>query len=263
MQATYGITAEEYERIYQFQGGCCFICRRAKGVRRRLAVDHRHSDGLVRGLLCTNCNRNVVGKLREDLAALDRAIDYLLDPPAVRALAEAPEQWRPIEGFDGYDVSDQGRVRSWQPYPWNAPHDGQSRILRPLDNGNGYQQVTLVRQTVKHKRNIHDLVARSFHGPPVAGDEVRHRDNDKTNNRASNLRWGSHGANAVDLVLSGSHNTTVLNEDSVREIRKRLADGERQSALAAEYGVGQTSISAIKNRKTWSWVSDEEEIISA
>jgi len=57
--ATYGITAEEYWRIYELQGGCCYICQRATGVRKRLSVDHCHETGLVRGLLCTLCERGV------------------------------------------------------------------------------------------------------------------------------------------------------------------------------------------------------------
>ena len=50
---TYGITSEQYEALYEAQGGVCYICRRAKGTgRRKLAVDHDHVTGWVRGLLC-------------------------------------------------------------------------------------------------------------------------------------------------------------------------------------------------------------------
>lgn len=82
ISATYGITSEEYDAIYKAQGGVCAICRRASGKRRRLAVDHDHKTGFVRGLLCRPCNRNVLGHLRDDPAALDRAIGYLHHPPA-------------------------------------------------------------------------------------------------------------------------------------------------------------------------------------
>ena len=83
---TYGITEEEYWRIYEHQGAVCFICRRANGKRKRLSVDHCHATGTVRGLLCTGCNRNVVGHLRDDPVALERAADYLRRPPAVAVL---------------------------------------------------------------------------------------------------------------------------------------------------------------------------------
>ncbi|ASR86252.1 endonuclease VII [Mycobacterium phage Stagni] len=86
--ATYGITAEEYWAIYEFQGGRCYGCRRANGKRKRLSVDHDHETGIVRGLLCTACNRNVLGHLRDEREAFQRFIDYLDSPPAVQVLGE-------------------------------------------------------------------------------------------------------------------------------------------------------------------------------
>ncbi|WP_280485397.1 endonuclease VII domain-containing protein [Nocardia cyriacigeorgica] len=83
VERTYGITEDEYQRILDAQGGVCFICQRAKGTgRRRLAVDHDHVTGAVRGLLCKPCNRDVLGHLRDDIDALHRAINYLTNPPA-------------------------------------------------------------------------------------------------------------------------------------------------------------------------------------
>ena len=83
---TYGITAIQYWMIYDFQGGLCYICRRANGKRKRLSVDHDHKTGIVRGLLCTACNRNVLGHLRDDPDAAQRIIDYLRTPPAVQVI---------------------------------------------------------------------------------------------------------------------------------------------------------------------------------
>jgi hypothetical protein len=85
---TYGLTAEEYWRIYEFQGRVCAICQRATGATKRLSVDHCHRTGLVRGTLCSTCNRNVLGHLRDDTDALQRAIDYLNHPPAIYAIGE-------------------------------------------------------------------------------------------------------------------------------------------------------------------------------
>lgn len=83
LRATYNITSEEYWRIYEAQGGVCYICRRAKGTgRKRLSVDHCHTTGMVRGLLCSPCNRDVVGHLRDDPQAALRFLIYLLAPPA-------------------------------------------------------------------------------------------------------------------------------------------------------------------------------------
>lgn len=83
---TYGITSQEYQAIYEFQGGRCYICRRATGVKKKLSVDHCHKTGMVRGLLCTMCNKYVLGHLRDDPEAAQRVIDYLTAPPAVAVI---------------------------------------------------------------------------------------------------------------------------------------------------------------------------------
>lgn len=82
VQRTYGITADEYQRLYEHQGEACFICQRATGQRRKLAVDHDHDTGFVRGLLCKTCNYKVLGHLRDDTEAFARAIRYINNPPA-------------------------------------------------------------------------------------------------------------------------------------------------------------------------------------
>lgn len=82
LMRTYGITVEEYQRIYEYQGGLCYICKRATGRRKRLAVDHDHETGYVRGLLCSQCNNRVLGHLRDDPEAFERGAEYIRNPPA-------------------------------------------------------------------------------------------------------------------------------------------------------------------------------------
>jgi hypothetical protein len=77
----YGITSEQYKALYEAQGGVCYICQRATGKRKRLAVDHDHKTGYVRGLLCSPCN-NILAHLRDDLLAAYRVVEYLEKPPA-------------------------------------------------------------------------------------------------------------------------------------------------------------------------------------
>ena len=97
IEETYGITAEEYYAIHEAQGGRCYICQRANGNVRRLAVDHDHDTGLVRGLLCKPCNRNVLGHARDDIEYFERAIAYLQSPPAQQVLGE---RVAPIHGTE-------------------------------------------------------------------------------------------------------------------------------------------------------------------
>lgn len=56
--AGYGMTEADYQQLFDKQCGVCAICGRPPH-RRRLAVDHDHKTGSVRGLLCDACNRHV------------------------------------------------------------------------------------------------------------------------------------------------------------------------------------------------------------
>lgn len=59
----YKLTIEQYDKILAYQGGVCYACHQAEPVKgRRLSVDHDHTTGEVRGLLCSRCNP-ILGKL--------------------------------------------------------------------------------------------------------------------------------------------------------------------------------------------------------
>jgi hypothetical protein len=78
---TYGIDMAEYERMLDEQGGRCQICgdegfTMAKHHKLKLVVDHCHTTGKVRGLLCHNCNR-ALGLFHDSTESLQRAIEYL------------------------------------------------------------------------------------------------------------------------------------------------------------------------------------------
>lgn len=73
----YGIGTVEYDTLLLKQGGCCAVCLKpSSAFTKRLAVDHDHKSGRIRGLLCTFCNRTVIGRHR-DPELLKRAGCYL------------------------------------------------------------------------------------------------------------------------------------------------------------------------------------------
>jgi hypothetical protein len=79
--ASYGITESDYERMLLSQGGVCAICKSPASSprnarRRNLDVDHCHTTGQVRGLLCGCCNR-AIGQLNNDVTLLFNAAKYL------------------------------------------------------------------------------------------------------------------------------------------------------------------------------------------
>ena len=88
LQSTYGMSRQQYAELFVAQGGRCAICL-AQPRTKALVVDHNHKTGEVRGLLCNRCNHRVLGASHENIAILKRAIDYLVQPPALQ-LWESP-----------------------------------------------------------------------------------------------------------------------------------------------------------------------------
>jgi hypothetical protein len=77
----YGITVQDYDMMHMEQNGLCKICnnpesRVSNGKTSRLAVDHCHNTGKVRGLLCWACNASL-GRFKDSIEILESAISYL------------------------------------------------------------------------------------------------------------------------------------------------------------------------------------------
>jgi hypothetical protein len=81
LRRTYGIDVADYDRMFRSQGGVCLICNEPetallRGKVRSLAVDHCHTSGKIRGLLCNACN-NLLRCAKDDEATLLSAVEYL------------------------------------------------------------------------------------------------------------------------------------------------------------------------------------------
>lgn len=85
----YGIGLVEYKAMFEAQGGLCAVCKRENdvflkksGARKNLSVDHDHSTGKIRGLLCERCNHSL-GKLREDFDIIINLAKYVQEHKGV------------------------------------------------------------------------------------------------------------------------------------------------------------------------------------
>jgi hypothetical protein len=79
LKKSYGITIDDYDRMFEQQQGKCAICGSTESRTRRskhFYVDHCHETGQVRGLLCGPCNTGI-GNLGDDLGRLEQAVLYL------------------------------------------------------------------------------------------------------------------------------------------------------------------------------------------
>lgn len=96
------------------------------------------------------------------------------------------EQWRNIKGYENYQVSNCGRVKSL-----NYNKTGKERILK-AGNNNGYLFVYLCKNGRKKKHWIHRLVAQAFIDNPDNLPCVNHKDENPSNNCIENLEWCNH-----------------------------------------------------------------------
>lgn len=88
VERTYDISAADNGALLVFQGGRCWICRKATGASKLLATDHDHADNWVRGRLCSTCNQFIGRQLSDDPNAAARLVQYLSgDTPYRRMLA--------------------------------------------------------------------------------------------------------------------------------------------------------------------------------
>ena len=111
-----------------------------------------------------------------------------------------PAIWCAIPGYDGYEVSALGEVRSWRPCrDMPTPH-----LLRLQKGGRGYPIVRMRRSDGAWRTHtVHSLVMRTFVGPRPKNMEIRHLDGDRWNNTLRNLAYGTTSENAQDRVAHG------------------------------------------------------------
>lgn len=77
LKATYGLSRDEYLKLFDDQKGCCAICGRHQlEFKKRLSVDHNHTTNTIRGLLCSHCN-SVLGYAKDSIDILNTSIKYL------------------------------------------------------------------------------------------------------------------------------------------------------------------------------------------
>ena len=118
-------------------------------------------------------------------------------------------EWRSIDDFPGYEVANQGDVRSVD-RTVTTKHGGvqhwKGKVLRTHVHNTRHLIVRLYAEgNVQHSKPVHQLVAAAFIGPRPEGHEVCHNNGIHTDNRAENLRYDTRSANQLDSVKHGTH----------------------------------------------------------
>ena len=158
------------------------------------------------------------------------------------------EVWKEIDGFDKYQVSNYGRIKSF----WGK----EPRILKPYLPIE-YLSVALCGNGKKKHQKVHILVAKAFIPNPDHKPEVNHDDGHKFNCHVSNLYWATSAENNQHAVKNGLSKSGVEHSQSKIKDEKDIIyirdnpDHLTQQQLAEMFGVGETTISDIQLGKTY------------
>ena len=159
-----------------------------------------------------------------------------------------------IPGCPDYFITKRGGV-------WSEKY-GDPRPMKLLENADGYLWLSLRLNGNNKTCLLHRLLGLTFIENPEALPEINHKDLNKLNNDLTNLEWVSHEENIVHARKEyGSAKSKMrkprrqkLNDEMVREIRDRHAEGESQGQLSKEFDYPQGTISRIVNNDIWKWV---------
>jgi hypothetical protein len=127
---------------------------------------------------------------------------------------EPQEVWKPVVGYEHYEVSNLGRVRS-QTYVNSYGRRVVGRVLSLSLSTSGHPKVTLYKDNTKRTEKVHQLVLNAFVGPCPPGQECRHEDDVPSNNCLSNLSWGTRSDNFHDRVRNDRHHEAVKTQDKL------------------------------------------------
>lgn len=161
---------------------------------------------------------------------------------------EEPYAEAPVPGFPGYVVTTRGQILGKR---------ADTRSGMRLEQGEqGHMRVRLHREGSPRAGEsvlVHRAVLHAFSRAPRADEQALHLNGDATDNRWSNLRWGTQSDNWEDRIAHGSGQSwSKLTELDVEAIRARGAAGESAYSIAKDYPVSDTQVRNVLTRRQWS-----------
>lgn len=166
-----------------------------------------------------------------------------------------------IEGFEGYFVTEDGKV-------FSSKRGSLVELSQSVQRK--YWAVKLWVNGVRKHIHTHRLLAATFIDNPESKPFVNHKDGNKLNCCVSNLEWVTRQENVdhamennlVPAMVGVDNGRAILTEDEVKEIYFSLLQGESSIVLARLYGVEQTTIGNIKRRRLWKHITGELPVIN-
>lgn len=185
------------------------------------------------------------------------------------AMEENKEIWKPVkENPLVYEVSNKGRVRSWNTAKTKANPTGEvPYIMRGSFDSSGYRAVKIKVGDDYQQIKVHRLVAEAFLKNPHNKLEVNHKDGNPLNNELDNIEWATSSENTLHSYENGLQKrgedfySAKLTENEAIEIINAYKIGVfTQRELAEAYGVSISTIKDLLSGRNWAHLGIQDNI---
>jgi HNH endonuclease len=177
-------------------------------------------------------------------------------------------EYRDIEGYPGFKAGSDGTIWTCRPTQsmaanftvphWRMPPHYLASTKKRFD----YLCVSTTGCNPKGKEFVHTLVAIAFHGVREKGKQVCHNNGNHRDNRAENLRWGTHTENARDkyehrtMPIGAKNHNSLLTDEIVVEARRLKLAGLTYRQIGTRLGFTREAIRGAVSGRNWLHVTE-------
>lgn len=163
--------------------------------------------------------------------------------------------WKPVPGFEGYHVTQNGKILG-----------PRGKIMRAakMPSGHLYVQCNSYGRGKQRKLFVHRAVLLAFVGLPAPGEEARHLDGNPPHNNIENLTWGTRLENVQDRRLHGTmpipheSKSAKLTPTDIPEIFLYHKKGQSSRKIAKQFNVSHTTIQKVVRGERWKGYCNEQ-----
>ena len=169
------------------------------------------------------------------------------------------ECWKSIPGFDDYEVSDHGRIKSYVGKTPIKRISNCGRIFPISVSSHGYAITHLNRDGKSYFKYVHRLVLEAFVGTLIDSNTCHHKDGNKLNNHLSNLQWTNQSVNikaAYDQKMRIPNGPKKLKDGEIWLLKRLLNANIRNRIIRKMFDLDSATVSHVKAGRRWRYAGE-------